>query len=81
MQQATVYMPTPDGKSTMPAPAVLDEAEAVRFLRLKSKNPSETMEYYRRTGMLRGTRIGTHVVYLLSDLMHFIAHKNSAGSQ
>lgn len=56
-------------------PEVMTEAEAVRYLRLDLvdiKNPSETLAYYRRKGLLRGTQIGKCVRYRRVELERFL---------
>lgn len=48
--------------------------EAIKYLRLDvgSRNPERAIEYYRRTGRLKGIRIGHCVMFLQSDLDEFI---------
>jgi len=44
-----------------PTPALLTEAEAIRFLRLDIDGPAKpenTLRYYRQKGKLKGTQIG-----------------------
>ena len=56
-------------------PDVMTEHEAIQFLRLDLidiKNPSETLAYYRRRGLLRGTQIGKSVRYLRKELHRFL---------
>ena len=66
-QPFTVYMPC--GK---PAPELLTEQEAIQFLRLDvdgPKNPEMTLDYYRREGLLKATRVGKRIRYTKSELM------------
>ena len=71
----------PDGDGGLcPAPAVLTEAELIRFLRLDGpdgpKNPSETLRYYRdRAKLLRGCKIGNRLLYPLSEALRFLSLK------
>jgi hypothetical protein len=65
--QPTVYMPC--GK---PAPELLTEQEAVVFLRLDVEGPAHpemTLDYYRREGLLKATRVGKRIRYTKSELM------------
>lgn len=58
-----------------PFPDVMTETEAARFLRLdliRIKDPAETLAYYRRKGLLRGTQIGKCVRYRRSELERFL---------
>jgi hypothetical protein len=63
----TVYMPC--GK---PAPELLTEQEAIQFLRLDVDGPAHpemTLDYYRREGLLKATRVGKRIRYTKSELM------------
>ncbi len=58
----------PDGT---PCPAVLTEAEAIRYLRLDvdgPKKPSNTLKYYRDKGLLRAVRIDSNLRYPRTEL-------------
>jgi len=62
----------PDGR---PAPDLLTEEEAIRFLRLDDvniKHPETTLEYYRSEGLLKATRVGKKLRYLKSELLNFL---------
>jgi len=62
----------PDGT---PAPDLLTEEEAIRFLRLDDvniKHPETSLEYYRLKGLLRATRVGKKLRYLKSELLSFL---------
>jgi len=62
----------PDGT---PAPAVMLEADLIRFLRLEElgvKNPSATLRYYRETHRLRATRIGNRNCYTVQAALEFL---------
>ena len=65
-----VFMP--DGA---PAPEVMTQEEAIRFLRLDEadlKNPASTLQYYRDKGDLKGIRIGKSIRYTKEDLLNFL---------
>lgn len=63
----TVFMP--DGS---PAPFVLTQDEAIRFLRLENvKHPEHTLRYYSEKGLLQGTYIGKCRFYILTELVKF----------
>lgn len=65
-----------DGKGgTMPAPYALTADEVIRFCRIRSKNPRETVVYYRESGKLRGRRVGKKFIYLLEDVVKFLKNK------
>ncbi len=72
--QTLSILPGPDGWT--PAPDLLTEAEAVRFLRLDTPggpaNPSRTLNYYLDRGQLRPTRLGRRNYYLRSELLEFL---------
>lgn len=63
-----VFMP--DGT---PAPFVLTQAEAIRFLMLENaKHPENTLRYYSEKGLLNGTYIGKCRFYILTELVKFV---------
>jgi hypothetical protein len=54
-------------------PELLNEQEALIFLRLeKENNPERTLKYYRDKGQLRGLKIGTNFLYPKRELLKFI---------
>ena len=56
-----------------PAPSVLTEAEAIKFLRIGSfSNPSTTLRYYRSRGKLHGAKIGRGLFYTSVELLRFL---------
>ena len=62
----------PDGT---PAPAVMLEADLIRFLRLEElgvKNPANTLRYYREIGKLAATRIGNRNCYTVQAALDFL---------
>lgn len=59
--------------SGSPAPSVLIEAEAIKFLRIEDySHPELTLRYYRQTGKLRAVRIGKELRYTACELMRFL---------
>lgn len=65
---ALVYLP---GDPPRPCPEVLTAEEAVRYLRLDLidvNDPADTLAYYRKKGLLRGTQIGKAVRYRRVEL-------------
>lgn len=65
-------LPTGDGTFT-PCPELMLEEEAIRYLRLDdSANAARTLRYYRERGLLRGTRVGTHIRYRRVELDRFL---------
>ena len=67
----------PDGR---PAPDLLTEAEAVRYLRLDTvavKNPSATLRRYREGGALRAVQISKAILYPLAELRKFVEKKTA----
>ena len=62
----------PDGNGGfMPCPELLTEIEAIRYLRLDIKgpsNPSNTLKYYRDQGVLRAVHIGRNLRYPRKEL-------------
>lgn len=68
-----VFLP---GSPPLPCPEVMTEEETVRYLRLDAidiKDPGETLAYYRRKGLLRGTQIGKCVRYRRVEVERFLA--------
>jgi hypothetical protein len=62
----------PDGT---PVPAVMLEADLIRFLRLNElgvRNPGNTLRYYRERGKLRATRIGNRNCYTVQAALEFL---------
>jgi len=56
-------------------PEVLTEDEAIRYLRLDLidiKDPSGTLAYYRRRGLLKATQIGKALRYRRIELERFL---------
>jgi hypothetical protein len=66
------YLP---GPALALCPEVMTEDETVRYLRLDLigiKNPSETLAYYRKKGLLRGTQIGKCIRYRRIEVERFL---------
>jgi hypothetical protein len=56
-------------------PELLTEAEAIRYLRLDEigiEDPSGSLRYYRKKGLLRGTQVGKCVRYRRIELERFL---------
>ena len=72
-----MHVVLPDGNGGFaPCPELLTEDEAIRFLRLDSvgiEDPSGTLRYYRRKGLLRGTQVGKCIRYRRVELESFLA--------
>jgi hypothetical protein len=65
----------PDGKGGFePCPALLTEAEAIRFLRLDAQRakPENTLAHYRERGLLKATIIGKNRFYSRKTLVEFL---------
>ena len=63
MTELQAFMP--DGT---PAPFVLTETEAARFLRIDdTKHPQGTLSYYHEKGLLKGTYIGKRRFYMIGE--------------
>ncbi len=65
----------PDGNGGYgPCPALLDEAEAIKFLRLDKQkaNPKNTLKHYRERGILKATVIGKNLFYSRKSLVEFL---------
>ncbi len=63
------------GPVPTPCPEVMTEEEVVKYLRLDLINiaePTATLEYYRKRGLLRGTQIGKCVRYRRIELERFL---------
>ena len=64
------------GPEHVPCPEVMTEDEAIQYLRLDLidiQDPGETLAYYRRKGLLRGTQIGKCVRYRRVELERFLS--------
>lgn len=76
----TLYFPREHGAiapmvAPEPVPFVMTEDELIRFLRLNDtgiKEPSRTLERYRREGWLKATQVGTRLRYQLPDVLKFL---------
>lgn len=74
---ATRWLPTDPPR---PCPPVLTADEAVIYLRLDHTGvtkPRRTLEHYRESGRLRGTRLGRCIVYRVEDLDAFIEEQRA----
>ena len=68
MNQHVVYFP---GENPTPCPPILTAEEAAKLLRIDSKNPQRTIEYYRSLGKIKGVRIGKQIHYRLDEVLRF----------
>ncbi len=66
------YAVLPDGNGGFTScPELLTEEEAIRFLRLDNidvDDPSNTLRYYRKKGLLRATQVGKCIRYRRIEL-------------
>jgi hypothetical protein len=72
MEQATSPPTMPDGT---PAPSLLTEEEAIKFLRIDATGvrfPRDAFQRYRKSGQIVGKRIGRCVRYPVSEVMRFV---------
>lgn len=67
-----IFLPATATGPAEPAPYLMTEAEAARFLRIDSAAPSLAFARYRRKGWLRGVQVGKSIRYALPDLMAFL---------
>jgi hypothetical protein len=68
--QTVMYFP-----NGSPVPEVLTPQEAIEFLRLDVEGPEHpemTLDYFRREGLLRATRVGKRIRYLKSELVQLL---------
>lgn len=66
-----------DGK---PVPLVLTEEELISLLRLDldgPKHPSQTLQYYRDKGLLKGVQVGKRLRYFLPDIIEFLEEQSA----
>ncbi|MGD0078740.1 MAG: hypothetical protein ABSB91_08985 [Sedimentisphaerales bacterium] len=64
-----------DGKGGFgPCPALLTEAEAIRFLRLDTQKakPENTLAHYRDRKLLKTTVVGKNLFYTRKSLVEFL---------
>lgn len=69
---AITVLPGPEPR---PCPEVLIEEEAIAYLRLNlvnTQDPSGTLRYYRRRGLLKGTQIGKSIRYRRVEIERFL---------
>ena len=64
-----VYMPSGDGKGTMPAPNLMTGEEVARYLRLDCVDVNEALWQYRKRGLIKAGRIGRKTIYRLPDVV------------
>ena len=58
-----------------PCPDLLTDDDTVKYLRLDSidiKNPKDTLQRYRKEGLLKGTQVSKKVFYLRRHLDEFL---------
>lgn len=63
------------GNPPLPCPELLTEEEAIRYLRLDLidiEDPTSTLTYYRRRGLLRATQVGKCIRYRRIELERFL---------
>ena len=63
------------GEPPVPCPELLTELEAIKYLRLDAidiRDPSETLAYYRRRGLLKATQVGKCLRYRRVELENFL---------
>lgn len=71
-QSMLVFLP---GDPPIPAPELMTEDEAIRYLRLDQTDvddPSRTLRYYREQGLLRATQVGRCLRYRRVELERFL---------
>ena len=74
-----VFLP---GDPSTPCPELLTEEEAIRYLRLDETavaDPSRSLRYYRKAGLLKGTQVGRKVRYRrveLDELLNRLTEEN-----
>lgn len=78
----TYWMPTEPGEKPQPAPSIMNEDMAIRFLGIQTaKEPRRTLGHWRRKGVLRGSYIAKgQWSYRLEDLLAFQSHLAGRGS-
>ncbi len=70
-----IGVPVLPGNPPEPCPELLTEGEAVRYLRLDEidiDDPTGTLRYYRKKGLLRATQVGKSVRYRRVELERFL---------
>lgn len=75
-----VILPGPNGTYS-PAPELMTESEAIRYLRLDTiniKNPDETLKRYRDDGLLRATQVSKRLFYRRVELDRFLERLTEA---
>lgn len=63
------------GDPPTPAPELMTEAEAIRYLRLDTlsiEHPERTLARYREKGLLRGTQVSTRLFYRRVELENLL---------
>lgn len=71
---ACVVLPDGDGGFT-PCPELLTQDEAIRYLRLDAicvEDPTTSLRYYRKKGLLRATQVGKSIRYRRIELDRFL---------
>jgi len=67
---ASAWMP--DGKGGwQPVPNIMTPEEAIRYMRIDSLHPKQTLRYYRGENLLKSTRIGKKIRYTREALDEF----------
>lgn len=66
---ATVWLPSTPPR---PAPPLLTAKEVALLLRIDSKSPIRTINYYREKGFLQPIQIGRNLLWRLEDVLGFM---------
>lgn len=64
-----------------PNPDLLTPDEAVRYLRLDTidiKNPKQSLDQYRKAGLLKGTQVSKRVFYMRNELDAFLLRRTES---
>ena len=81
-QTATSMATTAPGAKPQPRRGLLTEQEAIEYLGLENlPNPSRTLRYYREKGVLRGTKVGRRLCYLIIELDRFLQLQTGIGKR
>jgi hypothetical protein len=73
MNSSTIYLPATKDRPAEPAPYVLTGDDVLRLARVEDrKDPEQVLKRWRQKGWLRGTKLGTELVYTLPNAIRCI---------
>jgi hypothetical protein len=68
----TIFFPRRGDTPAEPVPYVLTDEDLIRLLQLDPEKGKQTLDYYRREGLLRATQVSRFNRYKLPEVLQFL---------